>query len=784
MNKYVTLIICSLLTACGADQQSIPDSIPDRYVAFDTEHGRLYRKQIQPLLNQRCIVCHGCYDAPCQLNLTSAQGVDRGASTQAVYNGTRLTAAPLTRLFEDAHTVREWRGKGFFSVLNENSAANPLNGSLLYQMLSLKKQNPLAAIAGHNEVIPDDAFDFSLNPKSICPDISEFEDYAEEHPNWGMPYGLPELAPSELNVLKHWLQAGAPLSELPALDAVYQQQIAVWEEFLNGDSIKQRLVARYIYEHLFLGNLYFEVLENNNSEVQAYFNIVRSRTPPGQAIKIISTRRPYDDPQVGRVYYRLQRVQNSIVAKKHLPYALSDERLQRFKTLFFETPYRVKELPEYIQKQASNPFETFAEIPVGVRYRFMLEHAKFTINGFIKGAVCRGQVALNVINDHFWVFFVNPDLDALVEIDRFLSTHSEQLNIPSERESNASILSHWTEYSKLQASYLKEKSDALNKKLKGGSDLNLDWIWDGDGHNQNAALTVFRHFDSASVIEGLVGQPPKTAWLIDYPILERIHYLLVAGYDVYGNIGHQLSTRLYMDFLRMESEFNFLALLPEKTRISLREHWYRGASKAVKNYVYGYAYLDVEPDITYPKDKPAKEYLFEKLQQRLSGILSEHYHLEQASVPETHRRLLRQLHTIQGKSASLLPEMGLLMVRDKQLGDKVYTVIRNSAHTHIASMLMEQSNREPKEDYVTVMSGFVGAYPDALWQVESELLGDFVTKLINLKKENDYQQLMHRFGIRRSHSEFWQFSDYLHQTFQQHNPIEYGVLDYSRIENR
>jgi len=51
--------------------------------------------------------------------------------------------------------------------------------------------------------------------------------------------------------------------------------------------------------------------------------------------------------------------------------------------------------------------------------------------------------------------------------------------------------------------------------------------------------------------------------------LECIHYLLVAGFDVYGNIGHQLSTRLYMDFLRMESEFGFLALLPEETRIAL-----------------------------------------------------------------------------------------------------------------------------------------------------------------------------------------------------------------------
>jgi len=774
-----------MLTSCKTDQQLIPDSIPDRYVALESEHGQLYRKQVQPLLDKRCIVCHGCYDAPCQLNLTSAQGIDRGANKQAIYNGMRLTADPLTRLFEDAHSIAEWREKEFFPVLSEKATEHPLQNSLIYQTLALKRQNPLDKIVKNNAIIPDELFDSSLKQENTCPDIDQFESYAASHPNRGMPYGLPDIESSEFNLLKQWLNNGAPLTGLPELDAVYQERIHTWEDFLNGDSNKQRLIARYIYEHLFLGHLYFEDLESNNSKVQAYFRIVRSTTPPGQAINIISTRRPYDDPQIDRVYYRLKRVKYSIVAKNHLPYALSDERLQRFKTLFFEeTPYVVKVLPEYIPELAANPFKTFVDIPTAIRYRFMLEHAKFTINGFIKGAVCRGQVALNVINDHFWVVFVHPDLEALTDIDQFLIEQSGQLKLPPEQQSNTGILSHWTEYSTLQASYLKDKSTRLNKLLKDDAALNLDWVWDGDGHNQNAALTVFRHFDSATVVEGLVGQPPKTAWLIDYPILERIHYLLVAGFDVYGNIGHQLLTRLYMDFLRMESEFNFLALLPRETRAALRQHWYRGADETIKDYVYGHAYLNVEPEITYPDDVPAKDYLYEKLQRKLSGALSERYRLESNSVPEQHRQLLKKLHVIQGNSANLLPEMSLLMVLDNNRENKVYTLLRNSAHTHITSLLLEQTNRLPEEDYVTVIPGIAGAYPDALWQVESEALDDFVTKLTNLKNESDYRQLMYRFGIRRTHNEFWQYSDHLHQIFKQHEPVEYGVLDYNRIENR
>lgn len=785
MKNIILLVICFLLPACSVDQPAGSASLPNRYVSPESEQGRLYRDRIQPVLEKRCVVCHGCYDAPCQVNLASAQGIDRGANKQIIYNGTRLTADPLTRLFEDAHTLQEWREKEFYPVLNEDPGGDHLQDSLLYQMLMLKKHNPLNEVVKHNERLPAELFNFSIDPENICPNMDQFEDFAQSRPYWGMPYGLPPIEPAELKILENWLQIGAPLTALPELDAVYQDQIHIWEAFLNGVTAKQRLVARYIYEHLFLGHLYFEDLELNNSNIRAYFRIVRSRTPPGEPVSIVSTRRPYDDPEIGTVYYRLQRVESSVVAKNHLPYALSNRRLQRFETLFFDTPYSVKELPGYDPELASNPFKTFTEIPANIRYRFMLEHAKFTINGFIKGAVCRGQVALNVINDHFWVFFVNPDQEALTGIDRFLTKHSEQLKIPPERESNAGIISHWTEYSDLQATYLKEKSERLNELLKERDErFDLDWVWDGDGQNWNAALTVFRHFDSATVVEGLVGRPPKTAWLIDYPILERIHYLLVAGFDVYGNVGHQLSTRLYMDFLRMESEFNFLALLPGDTRTALREHWYRGAKDRVKQYVYGHAQLRTEPEITYPDGNQAKAYLYDQLQQKLSGILSNRYDLENETVPERHRQILKKLHEFRGGAASILPEMGLLLVADHDRQNLVYTILRNSAHTHITSLLFEQNNRVPEEDYVTVLPGFVGAYPDALWQVESGTLEDFVTHVSQLENEEDYHHLMSMYGIRRSHEHFWQFSDHLHKIFQLTDPVEYGALDYNRIENR
>src|SRR5210317_596210 len=90
------------------------------------------------VLQQRCMVCHGCYDAPCQLKLEAHEGLRRGANPALVYDGTRLLAANMTRLFDDAQNEAQWRGKGFFPVLNDS---RPESG-VMHRMLTLKRDNP------------------------------------------------------------------------------------------------------------------------------------------------------------------------------------------------------------------------------------------------------------------------------------------------------------------------------------------------------------------------------------------------------------------------------------------------------------------------------------------------------------------------------------------------------------------------------------------------------------------------------------------------------------------
>jgi len=80
-----------------------------------------YLKEIKPILEHRCTVCHSCYNSPCQLKLDSFEGIDRGGSKKKVYFVTRLQAQDPTRLFIDAQTTEEWRKKEFFSVTDKLS---------------------------------------------------------------------------------------------------------------------------------------------------------------------------------------------------------------------------------------------------------------------------------------------------------------------------------------------------------------------------------------------------------------------------------------------------------------------------------------------------------------------------------------------------------------------------------------------------------------------------------------------------------------------------------------
>jgi len=794
MNKSKYWIFTALFfIGCSSVQLQFLD---DRYGTEDTEnrHGDSgiiqdvdYVSQVKPIIQNRCVVCHGCYDAPCQLKFEAPIGIERGASKDKIYSS-RILATSFDTLFSSNNSVEDWREKGFHTVLNERRQSKEANreSSLMFKMLLLKQQNP--GTGGH---LLDDSFDLSLNRQQACPRIDEFADYAQDNPTWGMPFGLPALNAQENSVVMQWLEQGAslPTQSPPELS----EQVQKWELFFNGDSLKEQLMARYIYEHLFLANIYF------SESPRKFYRLVRSSSGPGDLIKKISSRRPYDDPGVSRVFYRLEAYPATILAKNHLPYRFDNARLLRFKNLFIDKDYSVNELPSYETEIASNPFKAFKIIPAKSRYKFMLDEARFTIMGFIKGPVCRGQVALDVINDHFWVVFENPD-DITTEVyDDFLVEQNDHLRLPASDRSTVLSPLHWHKYARMQNQYLSAKLDLFRELEKDGKrSLDLSLIWDGEDTNPNAALTIFRHHDSASVEYGFVGEKPKTSWLITYPLLERIHYLLVAGFDVYGNAGHQLETRLYMDFLRMEGEANFLELLPIDDRKTIHDHWYRDAPERVREFIFGDRFSATNQTQIAYNTNDTKSELFDLLGEHISQA-TKHPFVYQGSNNNLELQLNR-LSRFTGKNVSILPHQFYLKVLDagealakpsngirqkpNTKNISVFSIIRNSAHSNIAHLFHEESQRLPAEDTLTVAKGFIGNYPNTFFEVDADKLSDFVDKVLAVQHEEDYYALKTDYGVRRTDKKFWQYGDDLHKQYMKNNPIEFGLLDFNRLENR
>ena len=99
-------------------------------------------------------------------------------------------------------------------------------------------------------------------------------------------------------------------------------------------------------------------------------------------------------------------------------------------------------------------------------------------------------------------------------------------------------------------------------------------------------------------------------------------------------------------------------------------------------------------------------------------------------------------------------------------------------------MFDEHKELIPEEDTITVANGFVGSYPNAFVRVEQTELAEFVDQVLALKTQTDYAQLMNHFGVRRTSPEFWAHADIVYETSKRDNPIEAGIFDFNRLENR
>ncbi len=734
-----------------------------------------YTRDIQPIFTEKCVACHACYDSACQLNLGSAEGAARGASKTPVYDGERSQATPTTRLFYDAFGKQAWQQKGFYSVLDAQGS----QAALMARMLELGHNAPLQP----NAKLPEDIV-LGLNRENMCAMPGEFNAYAGSHPKEGMPLAVTGLTDQQYQTLQRWLASGAPIDEQGlAPSAKEALQVQQWENLFNQPGARESLVARWLFEHLFLAHIYFE-----NGEPGHYFQWVRSRTPSGKPIDLIATRRPNDDPGT-QVYYRLWPVQGVIVHKTHITYPFSAEKMARIKELFYAGNWQVNALPGYGPGRRANPFETFEAIPAKARYQFMLDNAEYFVRTFIRGPVCRGQIATDVIRDNFWALFQDPDHDLYITDARYRGQATPLLAMPGQNDDVGSVLSLWLAYRDKRNQYEALRRDSYADV----SPPSWSTLWAG---NDNALLSIFRHFDSASVTKGLIGEVPQTMWLFDYPLLERTYYQLAVNFDVFGNVSHQAQTRLYFDLIRNGAEQNFLRLMPADSRDGFLDDWYQNSGKLK-------LWLDYE---SIDDDKPSGLHLNEKDPKRdfANQLLSRYGDLNARPDPinrcagafcsrdgidpvlQDAEQALSRLTSRPAaglKVIDQLPEATMLRIETASGKREVYSMLRNRAHSNVAFLLGEAYRYQPGLDTVTIYPGVLSSYPNFMFNIPAREVPEFVAAMENAKDAKRFEQIVDRWGIRRSHPLFWQYfhdlSQYIHET----TPVEEGVLDMNRYEN-
>jgi hypothetical protein len=475
-------------------------------------------------------------------------------------------------------------------------------------------------------------------------------------------------------------------------------------------------------------------------------------------------------------------------------FELDDAQLRRFEELFIkpewlQPPHRVS----YDPKLSANPFAAFEQIPARSRYQFLLDNSLYMIKTFIQGPVCKGQIALNVIDDHFWIMFLDPDHDLSVTYPGFLKLYSDKLRMPIERGSNQGIFSMLTdEHSKAAVEFYRARQDYYVSHNYAG--LGYEFIWKGDRAQDAPVLTVYRHFDSASVHKGVLGNLPKTLWVVDYPLLERIYYALVAGFDVYGNAGHQLAVRLYMDKLRIEGEGNFLDFLPPEKRQELMQSWYTGVDLKKMNY-----YPSALPaNIPFATSEPKREFMeqlvnkhllpgteigFDPINYRFSG--SAHPNVpDKLESRDDYLRAFTPLFQPGAPFLSLMNEhsanLAYVRIRLKNGKDIAGSIVVNRWHDNVSFLLGEERRLNPAKDSADIIPGLIGSYPNYFVDVREEELPDLFELLANFKKSPKDLERLAQYAINRADEKLWDAYDWFQRRLNEDEPVQSGLFDLNR----
>lgn len=115
-----------------------------------------------------------------------------------------------------------------------------------------------------------------------------------------------------------------------------------------------------------------------------------------------------------------------------------------------------------------------------------------------------------------------------------------------------------------------------------------------------------------------------------------------------------------------------------------------------------------------------------------------------------------------------------------------YTIIRNKAYKNVVSLFSDERKRDLEDiekDSLTVVGWLAGSYPNFFFTIHANDIDSFVEHCSAIVSQEDFDNLVERFGVRRTNPLFWETADWFQAQYKQQRPVHSGLYDLSRYSN-
>jgi hypothetical protein len=85
---------------------------------------------------------------------------------------------------------------------------------------------------------------------------------------------------------------------------------------------------------------------------------------------------------------------------------------------------------------------------------------------------------------------------------------------------------------------------------------------------------------------------------------------------------------------------------------------------------------------------------------------------------------------------------------------------------------------------MTVVNWLEGSYPNFFFSVPLSEIEAFTARCAAIRNQEDYEQFVGRYGVRRTNPAFWDRADWFQDEYARSRPVTSGLLDLNRYQNR